>query len=824
VKELFRFLDADESGNLEFEEIALLLTEVLNPPCSEEQIEAIYELTEKREDDTITCEEFYKAVKGPLKKTMKQHQKTSRLKHELQQRFEFAAPVTRNLMVDSLKETISRDDAFRTLPSTLMYISIFTFLAVVHLKIYERQQLERGLEAWMESYGSQFLGPYLGSVADISGMFGWLVASGIPAVLGECRSDFRGTGDVTCPVGTRSVLVGDIALKQKKRDGSDASVWLLHSEQSLAHLQLNPGDYLGAAIETSNHLHQIERWADEDTTDLELCFATYGVRSQLFGVTCSTVRMDDFGYVSPFSSAQAVVTSPYPQEIYISIIYLVFDGLYIVFIITPLYNELKDIFHAVRLSGCADGINSYWGFWNAVDWLSIVTGIVSITLWFFCCQAMWTDSITGIVVEDGQGKILAPGVMGLPVVALEQLHEDFKSIISLFNIMRITMGCTACTIMMKFFKAFQANARLRVVTNTMSKAASDIVHFSVVFISVFLVFALTGHIFFGNDLKEFRDLPSSIDTCFITLMGGFEWYATASESDQGLASGMPNGLLVAWFWLYMIFVLMILLNMLLAIILDHYTELVGQIKMDIDVPALWEQAFRYIAHVKKTKAHIPLTHLLTLVQDDDAECHTEDNVTTSSLQEAFPEMTSDQAEHLMEWLQAEAKKKMFEKEDEIMARLKALAAHVDTVDEDLNVVKLNAAVCTSRLRAIIKTADPESPTWGKPSPRTSVKQSPRRPSQSPRPSMAARKSAMSPSIFGQQEEDIIDQIDQLTLRVGSSIRELTGRINTATDDLSNKPANGFYGSSEMTEASFPQINDKSSSGRIMPTCLSRSRE
>ena len=46
--------------------------------------QAIYEFTEKQVDDLITCEEFYKAVKGPLKKTMKQNQKTSRLKHELQ--------------------------------------------------------------------------------------------------------------------------------------------------------------------------------------------------------------------------------------------------------------------------------------------------------------------------------------------------------------------------------------------------------------------------------------------------------------------------------------------------------------------------------------------------------------------------------------------------------------------------------------------------------------------------------------------------------------------------------------------------------------------
>merc|ERR1711871_1519714 len=251
---------------------------------------------------------------------------------------------------------------------------------------------------------------------------------------------------------------------------------------------------------------------------------------------------------------------------------------------------------------------------------------------------------------------------------------------------------------MKFFKSFQANPRLQVVTNTMVKAASDICHFGVVFSAVFMTFVITGHIFFGNDIKEFRGISASLDTCFLVLMGQFGWYEAASDSDLGLSSGMPHFMLSMWFWLYMVFVLVILLNMLLAIILDHYCELTNLIKLDYHVPALWGQTAAYFHHTKKTKGHIPQKHLAVLLEDDDTPCHVAETVTTGSLLEAFPKMQPDQAEHLMEWLKVEVKKLQHDAEDVNIGRLKMLEKHMESASASLAMVKLNGAVNVSMLR------------------------------------------------------------------------------------------------------------------------------
>jgi len=53
----------------------------------------------------------------------------------------------------SIAANCDRDDAFFTLPFSLVYIAIFIFLVIAHLKVWERQQVERGLYNWITGYG-----------------------------------------------------------------------------------------------------------------------------------------------------------------------------------------------------------------------------------------------------------------------------------------------------------------------------------------------------------------------------------------------------------------------------------------------------------------------------------------------------------------------------------------------------------------------------------------------------------------------------------------------------------------------------------------------
>jgi len=248
---------------------------------------------------------------------------------------------------------------------------------------------------------------------------------------------------------------------------------------------------------------------------------------------------------------------------------------------------------------------------------------------------------------------------------------------------------------------------------------------------------------------------------------------------------MPYVVVALWFWSYMVFVLMILLNMLLAIILDHYTELVTEIQMEIDVPSLWEQTRRYMKHKKDTKTHIPLVHLATVLEDEDAQCHPEERVCFESLLEAFPLMKADQADQIMVILKAEAKKNMHEGDDEILARIKVLEHYIETLTQDIHVVKLNSAVCTSRLKEDANAAEKMSNFNG------------------------YYKLGMG--------DQFTENVERLILKIGSSVREVAGRMEQASTEMSIQGSAVQNGGRLPVEETMPALTDAMT--QLLPVCI-----
>merc|ERR1740130_1437810 len=228
--------------------------------------------------------------------------------------------------------------------------------------------------------------------------------------------------------------------------------------------------------------------------------------------------------------------------------FIIADVIYVLCWIIPTIKESRDLIAGMRISGAWDGFVGYWGLRNVVDWVFIVMSIAVTALWIVICQAMQAEEIQSLLVENDGLWSLTPRAMGLDVATLEGAQEKFANITQLYFSMHLVMGGAAVSIMLKFFKAFQANPRLQLVTNTLVRAGSDIFHFSVVFMAVFLGFSVTGHILLGNDLLQFRSFTSSIDTCFIVLMGEFGWYEEVSTSDDALATGLPFVVVMIWFW------------------------------------------------------------------------------------------------------------------------------------------------------------------------------------------------------------------------------------------------------------------------------------
>jgi len=119
-------------------------------------------------------------------------------------------------------------------------------------------------------------------------------------------------------------------------------------------------------------------------------------------------------------------------------------------------------------------------------------------------------------------------------------------------------------LMMRFFVAFRAQPRLGVVVNTLEACMLDILHFLVILGPSGVAYAISGCFIFGKRLEEFSDIKSAIGYCFkIMTESNYDWPALSEEHFWTSA---------LWVWSFMIFLAVLMLNMVLAIVLDVYSE------------------------------------------------------------------------------------------------------------------------------------------------------------------------------------------------------------------------------------------------------------
>lgn len=452
------------------------------------------------------------------------------------------------------------------------------------------------------------------------------------------------------PLASSSLLVGDAELVQQRVDGSERSEWLLHTEAAKAHLQANPGQFLDAALLAASGLKG-NGWLDDETAEVQLKFSSYNEWVRMFSLTEVRVNFNNLGVVRPKVVAAAVLSDPYP----VTWVY-VLDVAYIILILVKLRKEAYDMCSALRL-GCGEFVD-YWNVWNVIDWADVMLGWVGIAAWIVCCQVMLAPSLMRLIQKPSHELAVDP--MALSELELAEIHQNIHSIRQWFLALHLVFAANLLAIMAKFFKAFESNPRLKVVTDTLAKSFQDIVHFLVVFLTVFLSFAVIGHVLFGSDIVEFYTTSSAINTGFVILMGEFSWYVDIqSATSDILPSGMPHLLVNIWFFAYMFFVLLVLLNMLLAIILGRYADVT---MANSGSQTIWQQCREYVRFHTATRGFVPLHRLRLLLENDRDPAHPARIVTVESLLDAFPKMTTKQAEWILQWLDAEVQKEI--KEDE----------------------------------------------------------------------------------------------------------------------------------------------------------------
>merc|ERR1711966_302280 len=123
---------------------------------------------------------------------------------------------------------------------------------------------------------------------------------------------------------------------------------------------------------------------------------------------------------------------------------------------------------------------------------------------------------------------------------------------------------------------------------------------------IFLGYAMMAHLIFGYAIEKFSTFGYSINTCFEILLG-----EVGVNEDLLRLSPLEQIPAVIFFWTYEILVFMILLNFLLAIIVDAFSDVKGKIDetqgLPEEVAGIVAESFKSTMNRFKLgfKTHIP---------------------------------------------------------------------------------------------------------------------------------------------------------------------------------------------------------------------------
>jgi len=168
----------------------------------------------------------------------------------------------------------------------------------------------------------------------------------------------------------------------------------------------------------------------------------------------------------------------------------------------------------------------------------------------------------------------------------------------------------------RMLKALNFQPRLGLVTKTIERAAPDLANFSILFFLVSTGFAAIAYLNFGSSCKGFSALPTAFDSLFRAVVFG----DTAQYDELQATSNAGSGTL--FFWVYILVVMFILFNILLAILIDSYADVNDELKesnapgMPQEVSTMWNAMMRARGKMSDAKLLGQLESLAEKVEED----------------------------------------------------------------------------------------------------------------------------------------------------------------------------------------------------------------
>jgi hypothetical protein len=350
-------------------------------------------------------------------------------------------------------------------------------------------------------------------------------------------------------------------------------------------------------------------YLDGYTEEAKVSILLFNPTSRLFGFIRVVFKFDMSGHLLVSGSTDVL-----PAELYSTdptdVFRLCLELMFVLVVISDIVQELKQmqVLYVRNRHGdlsIRQAVLGYFGYFtNWVDCMNLglsVSNILTVikigtTLNNYRPRHRYEVYAD---VNDAEARFLklsSPNELPQMLAAFATAEDMAQSFQDMHQLATVSIMC----VLIRMLGSLDFQPRLGLVTRTLKKALVDLAHWGVVFLLVLIPFACLAWVNFGSDMKDFSTVGRSMYTMWNILFEGMSMVTPLLDK--------PNYIVVVLFFVFYFFLTsVILLNVLLAILVDAFADLKDEQHESLSVKKEWSDMYQAFLQGPMLKKEAPKT-------------------------------------------------------------------------------------------------------------------------------------------------------------------------------------------------------------------------
>jgi hypothetical protein len=305
-------------------------------------------------------------------------------------------------------------------------------------------------------------------------------------------------------------------------------------------------DLNDTVCQVTEMIDNADKWINSKTLKAELTVVLYNGELGIYSVVDLEFDFTDRG--GQVVNEASILTAEVPMR---SERWYVLEAAVALFCIQIILGEAGELASSIRNCNLFGGDGYFMDPWNVIDWSVCVIFALQCMFWYHL-EFIWYQASFDLLIKP------------TPVT-----QDDFMDFITDMTDnagsaqLVLYMGAVnLILLLLRIIKQCRMHPRLAFVTATLGQASTDLIPFFVVMLLFVFAFSYAAVFIFGQKVAKFASFDGTVLVLFNMLLGDFDAEEMEVDTDH-----IVN---FTWFILFYVIGFYLLLNMLLAIIMDAY--------------------------------------------------------------------------------------------------------------------------------------------------------------------------------------------------------------------------------------------------------------